>query len=96
VSDSLSSAFCRALGKEGFADSRTRQSTALDNELIYRAQDTQHMTTIGKDMFAECQTLGKHVLFAECPRKLCRVPEKKYSAKKALTMHCLPSLLCRV
>jgi hypothetical protein len=27
---------------------------------------------------------------------LCRVPEKKYSAKKALLMHCLPSLLCRV
>jgi hypothetical protein len=27
---------------------------------------------------------------------LCRVPEKKYSAKKALPMHCLPSLLCRV
>jgi hypothetical protein len=31
--------------------------------------------------------LGKH---------LCRVPEKKYSAKKSLPMHCLPSLLCRV
>jgi hypothetical protein len=27
---------------------------------------------------------------------LCRVPEKKYSAKKALSMHCVPSLLCRV
>jgi hypothetical protein len=27
---------------------------------------------------------------------LCRVPEKKYSAKKALPMYCLPSLLCRV
>jgi hypothetical protein len=24
------------------------------------------------------------------------VPEKKHSAKKALPMHCLPSLLCRV
>jgi hypothetical protein len=25
-----------------------------------------------------------------------RVPEKKYSTKKSLPMHCLPSLLCRV
>jgi hypothetical protein len=27
---------------------------------------------------------------------LCRVPEKKYSAKKALPMHCVPNPLCRV
>jgi hypothetical protein len=27
---------------------------------------------------------------------LCRVPEKKYSAKKALPMYCLSSLFCRV
>jgi hypothetical protein len=26
----------------------------------------------------------------------CRVPEKKYLAKKALSMHCVPSPLCRV
>jgi hypothetical protein len=26
---------------------------------------------------------------------LCRVPEKKYSAKKALPIHCVPSPLCR-
>jgi hypothetical protein len=29
-------------------------------------------------------------------KDLCRVPEKKYSAKKSLPMHCLPSILCRV
>jgi hypothetical protein len=29
-------------------------------------------------------------------QSLCRVPEKKYSAKKALPMHCVPSPLCRV
>jgi hypothetical protein len=29
-------------------------------------------------------------------QSLCRVPEKKYSAKKALSMHCVPSSLCRV
>jgi hypothetical protein len=56
---SLPSAFCRALGKEGFAESHTRQSPALGNELVYRVQDTQHRRTLGKDMFAECQTLGK-------------------------------------
>jgi hypothetical protein len=40
------------------------------------------------------------LFFAECSLALgkpfCRVPEKKYSAKKALSMHCLPSLLSRV
>jgi hypothetical protein len=59
VSDSLPSAFCRALGKEVFAESRTRQSPALGKELLYRVQDTRHRNTLGKDMFAECQTLGK-------------------------------------
>jgi hypothetical protein len=29
-------------------------------------------------------------------QSLCRVPEKKYLAKKALPMHCVPSPLCRV
>jgi hypothetical protein len=56
---SLPSAFCRELGKERFAESRTRQSLALGNELVYRVQDTRHRRTLGKDMFAECQTLGK-------------------------------------
>jgi hypothetical protein len=41
VSLSLPSAFCRALGKEGFAESRTRQSSALGNEPLYRVQDTR-------------------------------------------------------
>jgi hypothetical protein len=27
---------------------------------------------------------------------ICRVPEKKYSAKKDLPMYCMPSLFCRV
>jgi hypothetical protein len=59
VPDALPSAFCRALGKGGFAESRTRRNPALDNELVYRVQDTRHRQTLGKDMFAECQTLGK-------------------------------------
>ena len=29
-------------------------------------------------------------------QSICQVPDKKYSAKKSLPMHCLPSLLCRV
>jgi hypothetical protein len=33
----LPSAFCRALGKEAFAECRTRQSPTLGNELVYRA-----------------------------------------------------------
>jgi hypothetical protein len=56
---SLPSAFYRALGKEDFAESRTRQSTALGNELVYRVQDTRHRTTLGKDLFVECQTFSK-------------------------------------
>jgi hypothetical protein len=36
VSASLPSAFCRALGKEVFAESRTQQSLALGNEPLYR------------------------------------------------------------
>jgi hypothetical protein len=59
VSDFLSSAFCRALDKEGFAESRTRQRSALGNEPLYRVQDTRHRTPLSKDMFAECQTFGK-------------------------------------
>jgi hypothetical protein len=58
VSDALSSAFSRALGKDGFAESHPRRIPALGNELVYRVQDARHRRTLGKDMFAECQTLG--------------------------------------
>jgi hypothetical protein len=59
VSAALLSAFYRALGKEDFAERRTRQSPALGNELVCRVQDTRHRRTLGKAMFAECQTLVK-------------------------------------
>jgi hypothetical protein len=49
----LPSAFCWALGKGCFVESRTRQSPALGNELVYREQDTRHRKTLGKDYFAE-------------------------------------------
>ena len=55
----LPSAFYRALGKEGFAESRTRQSPVLGKELDYRVWDTQHRETLSKDCFAEWQRLGK-------------------------------------
>jgi hypothetical protein len=59
VPDALPSAFCRALGKGGFAESRTWRTPALGNELICRVQDTRHRRTLGKAMFVECPTLGK-------------------------------------
>jgi hypothetical protein len=39
--------------------SGTRQSPTLGNEVVYRVQDTRHRNTLGKDVFAECQTLSK-------------------------------------
>jgi hypothetical protein len=52
VSDTLPSAFYRALGKEAFGP-------ALGNELVYRVQDTRYRNTLGKDTFAEWRTLSK-------------------------------------
>jgi hypothetical protein len=59
VSADLPSAFYRALGKADFTESRTRQSPTLGKDLIYRVQDTRHSQALGKDCFAESQTLGK-------------------------------------
>jgi hypothetical protein len=53
VPESLPSAFYRALGKEDFAESRTRQSPTLGKELVYRMQDTRHSEALGKDSFVE-------------------------------------------
>jgi hypothetical protein len=51
-SGTLASVFCRTLGKGGFTESRTPRIPTLDNELVYRVQDTRHRRTLGKDMFA--------------------------------------------
>jgi hypothetical protein len=59
VTAALSSAFYRAFGNVDFAESRTRQSPALGKELVYRVQDTGHSEALGKDCFAERQTLDK-------------------------------------
>jgi hypothetical protein len=55
----LPSVFYRALGEADFAERRTRQSPTLGKDLIYRVQDTRHSQALGKDCFAESQTLGK-------------------------------------
>jgi hypothetical protein len=58
--------------------------------------------TLGKDnSFAECHNGHSAKPPSPSPSAvtttfLCRVPEKKYSAKKALPMHCLPSLFYRL
>jgi hypothetical protein len=44
------SAFCRV---------DTRQSPALGNDHVYREQDSRHRNTLGKEIFAGCQTLGE-------------------------------------
>jgi hypothetical protein len=67
-----------------------------------------HLAKMDSLSSAAGQTLDKDNSFAECHQPpspssgavtaafLCQVPEKKHSAKKALPMHCLSSLLCRV
>jgi hypothetical protein len=55
----LPSAFYRALGKEDFAESRTRQSPALGKELVYWVRDTRHREALDKYCFVERQTLDK-------------------------------------
>jgi hypothetical protein len=59
VTGALPSAFCRVLDNDFFAESHTRQSPTLGNEVVYRVQDTRYRNTLGKDVFAECRTLGK-------------------------------------
>jgi hypothetical protein len=59
VPKALPSVFCPALGKKAFAERRTWQSPALGKELVYRVQDTRHSEELGKECFAERQTLDK-------------------------------------
>jgi hypothetical protein len=39
--------------------SGTRQSPTLGNDPFCQVQDTRYRNTLGKDIFAECRTLGK-------------------------------------
>jgi hypothetical protein len=90
VPAALSSIFYRALGKKDFAERRTRQSPALGKELIYRVQDTRYNQALGKDCFAESQTLGKDESRQRAVSgrlqltfvSLCRVSNIWHSAKR--------------
>jgi hypothetical protein len=76
---------CRVLPGRHSAKISSLSSVAVDTR---QSRRLRHPLPERPRFFAECSlTLGKH---------LCRVPDKKYSAKKYLPMHCLPSLLCRV
>ena len=98
VPAALPSAFYRELGKANFAERRTRQSPTLGKDLIYRVQDTRHSQALGKDCFAESQTLGKDGSRQRpvsgrlqlTAVSLCRVPNIGHSAKDTL-----PSVLSR-
>jgi hypothetical protein len=86
VPDSLPSAFCRALGKGCFAESRTRQSPALGNELVYRVQDTRHKKTLGKDGSRQRAISGRSKVDGRQPLSSVEV---RHSAKNSL-----PSVFC--
>jgi hypothetical protein len=79
VPAALSSAFYRALGKEDFAERRTRQSPALGKELIYQVHDTRHNQALGKDGSRQRAVSGRLQLTAV---SLCRASNIWHSAKK--------------
>jgi hypothetical protein len=56
VPTSLPSAFSRALSKKAFTESRTRQSPALGNELVYQEHNTRTETHSTKTYLSR----GKH------------------------------------
>jgi hypothetical protein len=100
--------FCWALGKEAFAECRTQQSPALGNKRVYREQDSRHNNTLDKEIFAECQTLGKRRHSAKGRqqpsiadgRYLCRAP-RVGTRQRSFFAECRPadtrqSMLCRV
>jgi hypothetical protein len=88
----LPSAFYRTLGKADFAERRTQQSPTLGKDLIYRVQNTRYSQALGKNCFAESQTLGKDGSRQRAVSgrlqltavSLCRVPNIGHSAKDTL------------
>jgi hypothetical protein len=78
VPAALPSAFYRALGKENFAERRTRQSPTLGKELIYRVHDTRHSQALDKDGSRQRAVSGRQSLpsvkyLALGKESLCRV-----------------------
>jgi hypothetical protein len=91
----FASDFCRSLGKECFAESRTRHHPTLGNELIYRVQDTRHRTTLDKEDARQTAISGRPKADGRQPlpraedwhsakRLLCRVPITRHSTKNSL------------
>jgi hypothetical protein len=76
----------------GHSAKPTLPSATLGKVLIYRVRDTRHSPALGKDCFAESQTLGKEgsrqrVVSGRLQLmavSLCRVPHIGHSAKDAL------------
>jgi hypothetical protein len=108
VLDALPSAFYQALDKEVFAEYHTRQSPTLGNDGVCREHDSRHRITLGKEIFAESQTLGKGRLSAkgrQPPSKadgryLYREP-KSGTRQRIFFAECLPfdtrqNRVCRV
>jgi hypothetical protein len=101
----LPSVMSLALSKEaGFAECRTEHSA---NSLTWGPSLAGSLPSVlegTRQRYILCRVLlERHSAKTPSPSPvtvtaafLCRVPEKKYSTKKTLPMHCLPSLLCRV
>jgi hypothetical protein len=99
---SLPSVVALALGKEPrFVECHNRHSTKYltgGTPLVDSLSSAVRQTLDKVNLFAECR-LG-HSAKTPSPSPvavtaafLCRVPEKKYSAKTALPMHCMSSPL---
>jgi hypothetical protein len=108
VLGALPSAFCRALSKKVIAKCRTWQSPTLDNDHVYREHDSQHRKTLGKDSFAECQTLDEQRRSAK-DRQQSSIDDGRYlcqasgfgTRQKSYFVECLKpdprqTMLCRV
>jgi hypothetical protein len=55
----LPSVIYRALDKIVFAECHSWRKTTLDTDIFCRVRNTRHIMTLGKEIFAECQTLGE-------------------------------------
>jgi hypothetical protein len=93
----LPNIFYWTIGKDVFVERRTRQSPALGKKVVYRVQDTRYSEALGKDCFAESQTLGNDDSrqmtvsgrLQLTAVSLCRVLNSWHSVKRVFT-ECLP------
>lgn len=57
--DALLSVIYRALDKIIFAECHSRRIMTFETYLLYQAQNTRHIPTLGKGVFAECQAFNE-------------------------------------